>query len=292
MKKPIVLFLISILPPLLLTACNHTAPPGYPFMKANNENTILVADRLENTLFSYDTNSCSVIEKMNANYSVYADNPLYNYGAIGHNTQNNYSIISLTDHEATIELRLPADEAIVPLAFSKDYLFFMRARAGTSGINVVRYDPASHKLINYTHLTEPMKSAAICGHTLYYTVLNEEHAYSLFKTDCDDPDALPEMVRYVIGRSEIYAQGNDLYLTDNKFLFCDFKRFEKGLLNYFIGEKYLLQYVDNIDSIDAVIIDTETGETLKRAANILGVTANDQEIIMYCQNSLERFQYQ
>jgi hypothetical protein len=91
---------------------------------------------------------------------------------------------------------------------------------------------------------------------------------------------------------DVFTQGNNLYLSDRESIFCGEKRFSLGYENYFIGDKYLLQYISAFDGRrEARIIDTETEKIVKRAPDILGVTAIGDEIIMYCEGSIERFKY-
>lgn len=293
-RIPIVLSIFSVLALLSLSACARPSSntPRYPFIMNGNENAVLLIDRIQKSELAYDTKTWEVTDRMNPDYTIYADNPLYNYYTIGHSSQNNFSIFSLVDQRISIELSLPAHEAIFPLAFSEDYLFFLKTQDNVMNKTIVRYDPTAHSLIEYKNLQGMISFGALCDKTLYYTVFTEVgHSYTLYKVDCTDPDAQPQLVQEGMNRGEIYAQGSKLFLTDNKFIYSGSTKFKKEELNYFIGEKYLLQYVDNGKSDDAVVINTETGDTVKKASNILGVSVVDNEIILYCQGAIERFQY-
>ncbi|MCL1790507.1 MAG: hypothetical protein FWG40_03980 [Peptococcaceae bacterium] len=291
--------LVSILISMLLTACTKTTVSPYPFVEAKGENTILLIDRINETQFSYDTETYQVVETMDPKYTVYPGDLVHPFHTVGPTPQTSsapiqtgYCIINLQEKQVTIEQLLSAGEIIYPLAFSDNHLFFMKSQAGTSLKDVVRYDPATNTLTEYPHLQGYITYGAVSGDTLYYTVFTEiGQSYTLYQADCTDENTRPQMVRDGLNRTEIYTQGNDLYLADNRYLYCGEKRLRKESLNYFIGDKYLLQYVASGTEFDAVILNTETGETVKRAPGILGVSATDKEIIMYCQGDIERFQH-
>ncbi|MDR2736158.1 MAG: hypothetical protein LBB49_01170 [Gracilibacteraceae bacterium] len=299
MKKPKVLSAIilpaAILLSLLLTACDRTPAPPYPFVKAANKNTILVVDRIHKTQFSYNLETFEAVENMSPNYTIHAGDPQYPFHTIGPDLQTalraDFSIINVQDRQVAVELGLPTGETIYPLAFSDSYLFFIKTEAGSSIKTVVRYDAATATLTEYPHLEGLISFGAVGGDTLYYTVFSEIESYSLYQADCTDVNAQPQLVRDGLNRGEVYVQGETLYLSDKRYLYSDQKRFRQEALNYFIGDTCLLQYIETANGYNAVIIDTETGETVKQAANFLGFSTTGNEIIMYCQGAIERFPY-
>ena len=282
---------------LSLTACNHTAnSPAYPFAEVRSGNSVLTIDPIRQTQISYDTAIHDTDAIMSSDYTVYVGNPSINCYVIGPGTGGAgtqcFSIFSLDDRQVSVKLSLPAGEAIYPLAFSDRYLFFLKSGVDMLDSTVVRYDPTTQTLTEYSNLRGIILSGAICGNTLYYIIFNEVgHSYTLWQADASNADARPEVIRDAMNRSDIYAQGEDLYLTDNRYLYHGDKKFHHELRNYFIGEKYLLQYVENNAGIDVVIVDTDTGETAAQAPDILGISVDGDEIVLYCRGTVERFRY-
>ena len=313
MKKILVLLsaIAIVLLVLILSACDNISKTqdvvDVAFIEAANENSILLVHRFDARVISYDITTYQVNNRMSRynSFIVYSGNPEYGYHTAGDSIDYGFSIISLGEKRVNTELRMQPNEAIHPLAFSGEYLFFFKTRYEKPGVildqYIVRYDPVSHILVEYetmrevgdTNMRGSITSGAIVDDKLYYTVYNEiNDTFYLYETNCSDAGTVPRVQKDNLEWGYIYSQGKDLYLSDRVSIFCGDKKFTRQSENYFIGDKYLLQYVNTFDAhLDAVITDTETGKVVKTARDILDATAVENEIVLYCEGHIERFQY-
>lgn len=316
MKMTATLSTMVLLILTFLSACGQTKPLDNPqekpqdvvFIEAANENSIILVQRFDGRLISYDTKTQQVNKWMNRYkaFFIHSNNPEYNYHTAGDSYDYGFSIISVGEKQITVELQMQSNEAIHTLAFSEEYLFFIKTLYQEPGVildqYVVRYDPAAHNIIEYRNLRElrhdgqrgSISSGAIINDRLYYSIYNEDSdTYSIYEADCADKETMPQIWQDNLEWGDVYSQGQDLYLSDKTSIFCGDKRFPRQAENYFIGDKYLLQYVNTFDArLLGAIIDTETGKTvIQTTNNIMGVKVIDNEIIMYCEGAIERFQY-
>lgn len=155
----------------------------------------------------------------------------------------------------------------------------------------MKFDKNEKKLIEYTNAHGLISYGTVIGNKLYYTVYNEiDDNFSLYSLLRDDFDSVPELEKEDLKDGRIYSQGDVLYFTDKDTIFSDNKEFKNEAQNYFIGENYLVQYqIQNDGSINANLIDTDTGKNVFNAKNIVDFKVTDKEIIFYCYGSIEKY---
>jgi hypothetical protein len=220
----------------------------YPLsFKPKTSDSILLVDRFAQKIVSYNTKKYHVDNKMDAeNYMIYDFNPEYKYYTAGHSINLGFKIIVINNSVSIIQ-NMKSNEGIFPLAISEKYFFFIKSTYDSDSMeinrNIVIYNKEKNILIEYLNISGLISYGALIDSTLYFTVyIEEKNNYSLYSVSCEDPNDIPILLQIDLQGGEIFAQGNILYLTDHTNILSEKDSYVKEPINYFIKDKYLLQY--------------------------------------------------
>jgi len=291
-------FLYALLLCLVLSACNINDTGNYKsvdiYIKPVSKDSILLVDRFSQKMVSYNLKNYNVEKRMNiVNHMIYEFSPQAGYMTAGHSIDLGFEIITINSVVQTVYSMKP-NEGIFPVAFYGNDYYFIKTQYDKNGIEVdrvlVKFDNENKKLIEFTNAHGLISYGTIIGNKLYYTVYNENsNNYSLYSLLRDDFNSIPELEKENLENGEIYSQGGVLYLTSKNSIISDDKEFKKESQNYFIGENYLVQYqIQKEGELYAVLINTDTGETILTAENIVDFTVSDEEIVFYCDGSVKK----
>jgi len=293
-------FIFALLLCLSLTSYNidtsdNDKSPQDVYIDPVSSDSILLVDRFSQKLVSYNTKKYTVEKRMNAlNHMIYEFSPLARYMTSGHSINFGFEIISIDSVVHTVYSMKP-NEGIFPLAYYSDDYYFIKSQYDKYGVEtdrvLVKFDYIKNKLIEYTHAHGLVSYGTVIDDKLYYTVYNENNDdYTLYSLLRDDFDSIPKLEKESLENGEIFSQGGVLYVTNRKSIISDNKQFKKETQNYFIGENYLVQYqIQKDDTLDAVVIDTSTGEKIFTAENIVDFNVSNEEIIFYCEGCIKKY---
>ncbi|HEY8421792.1 MAG TPA: hypothetical protein VIL05_08650 [Thermoclostridium sp.] len=295
-----VYFLYSLLLCLVLTSCGIDTmginkSPENVYIKPVSKDSILLVDRFSQKLVSYNSKNYTVEKKMNiVNYMIYEFSPQACYMTAGHSIDLGFEIITINPVVQTVYSMKP-NEGIFPVAFYGDDYYFIKTQYDENGIEtdrvLVKFDKDSNKLIEFSNAHGLISYGTIIDNKLYYTVYDEsKNNYILYSLVRDDFNSIPKLEKENLESGEIYSQGGVLYLTNKNSIFSDKREFKKASQNYFIGENYLIQYqIQKEGNLYAVLINTDTGETVFTAENIVDFNISDEEITFYCDGSIKKY---
>ena len=257
------------------------------FLEAKNDGDILLFDRWNKKMCLYNTNTFQVQERMNIdNFMIYEFPEVCPYYTAGHNIDNHFQVIKMSNKTVETILRLSETEGIFPLSFSGEYMFFIKIDYDNSNTeknrSLVKYDKMENKLIEFSNVHGLVSYGSIINSTLYYTCYNEEDdTYSLFSTDCDNSSAKPNLEQSGLNAGEIFSQNGELFISDKENIFSDNKTFKKASENYFVGDKYLVQYfVDKLGDLSIDVINTINEEKIFSKSNVVGFFVTDDHLAL------------
>jgi len=267
-------------------------------IKPVSQDSILLIDRFGYKIFSYNTKTFQIEKRLNAvNYMIYEFSPDCLYYSAGHSIDLGFSVFKITQQTSTVLKKMPDNEGIFPLAQSDKYMFFIRCIYDKRSIeisrHIVKYDLENNTFEEFGNPEGLISYGAIIGEILYYTVYNErENNYTLFSVSCSDSTATVNKVKDNLEGGEIFSQGKTLYITDGSSIISENAKFKKESENYFIGSNILVQYqIQKNGDLSAIVTDTETGNRVYSAENIVDFAVSDSEITFYCVGAIKTFKF-
>lgn len=298
MRKLITCFIVFLL--VILTGCNQKSEITSLYPCADGQNTILLYDRFNYQIFSYNVEKMDVEEKRKAdNLIQYEFSTPCEYFSSGNCIIDKFSIIKLENNKVIELLKVQTGKRLFPVAASGNNIFFGLCTHTEDDFNkvLVKYDKDNNCLIEYPNVNGRICKGTIIGDKLFYTtyekVDRQTSTYSLYSVNFYDKNAEPHLEMQDLELDDIYSQGGRLYLTNEKYIYSqDGKKFLKGCQNYFIGDNLLVQYFIN-SSAEMIlkITDTNTNEILFTVPKILGFEVKENQIVAYCYKKIETFNF-
>ncbi len=269
----------------------------YPICK--NENSIILYDRYSEKLLSYNTETYNVEERSNIqNFMQYEFNSGSDLYTAGNSLTNGFEVIQVKDKEIEVlyTMQDQESEAIFPLASHDGYDLFIVSEYDELGREtdrkVVAYNMDT--FIEYPEIEGLISFGAILNDTLYYTVyMDEVTNYALYKIDLKDVHSEPIFLEDGLEVGELYVHGGELFKSSFKKIFSDSKSFERMPLNYFDDSTHALIQIFPTEEANLVlsVINTKTDEVMTRVTNIVDFKIQDESIVVYTLEGIEKIQF-
>lgn len=305
MKK--LLLILSCIMLCGLMGCNdgretihHTETADYDWLPdAKNENEILLYDKYDQRILSYDKNRHEVITKNNTqNYMQFEFNDLKtDIYTTGHSMENHYKIIRKKDDSVSVLYEMGRDDAVFPLAYKNDKcMYFLKTSYDYDGNEiykervVCKFDIKNRQLKELDCTKGFLTSyGVIIDDWLYLTVFNEEDSdYTLYKMDIHHEDELV-LTGKGLASGEIYSNNGKLWVSDNADIYDyenDSVRFPKKALNYFYLDHLFQISVNSDGDLELTIINTATGETEYKIDGIVDFRVKNNKVFIYTSETI------
>jgi len=300
MKKIICVLLVALLTVLSscsdknLTTDNNQAD-DFTAVKPQTEDSILLINRFTLKMVSYNTKTFTTeISYNNLNDLVYEFDPCCKYYTAGNSSELGFAIFELNDKSFYRVMEIKQNEGIFPLAYTENHYFFIKytydEQLAVIDTALVEYIPSKNQLVEFKNINGLITEGTVIGDILYYTVYDEKNDYyTLYSVLWKDKNATPKMEKN-LECDEIYSQNGELFISNKEYITSETKKFKKESENYFIGSNFLVQYQIQKDAgLYAILTDTQTGEKLFFAENIVDFKLSDSVITFYCEGAIKAF---
>lgn len=297
-----ILFLLCF---ISLVACGKTEKNDNKQTKEDwlpnieNSNQILLYDRFDQRILTYDTTKFSVIKKNNTlNYFQFEFNePFLSIFTTGHSVTNNFKIIEIKDNNINILYTMKENEAIFPLAYKDDNnIFFIKYYYDSENVEkkdlrvVCKFDLETKQIIEIEQTKGLLiSSGTIYDNCLYFTAYNSTtDNFNLYKLDFSNNKL--NLMFDDLKAPDIYNDSNELWISNEEFIFSRNKKFVKQSLNYFYQNKLIQIGVNSKNSLSIYITDVQSRELEYSFDEIVDFRINDRTIIIYANYFIEEIE--
>ncbi len=285
-----ILFLLFFISIVTYGKIDHVGDKKYWLPSVENSNEILLYDRFDQRIFTYDTTTFSVIEKnKELNYFQYEFNqPFLNIFTTGHSIKNNFKIIEIKDNNINTLYTMKENEAIFPLAYKDDNnIFFIKSYYDSENSEIkdlrviCKFNLETKQLIEIEETKGLMTSdGTIHNNCLYFTTYNiDKDNFTLYKIDLFNNKL--SFILDDLKKSDIYNNGNELWLSDEEFIYSGDKKFDKKRFNYFYEGKLIQIELNDKNSLSIYITDIQNEELEHYFDEIVDFRINDRIITIY-----------
>lgn len=261
---------------------------------AKNDNEILLYDKFDQRILSYDTKTNRIVTKNETiNYLQYEFNDLTcNIYTTGHSIKNHFKIIEKEEKEIKVLYEMEENEAIFPLFYENyENMYFLKTLYKDTGEEiyeervVCKFNAKTKELAEL----EETKGIRICAATLvdkilYMTVYDSKvDKYELYQMDATIEKGI-DIVSEGLLSENIYSNNGILWVSDNTEIYNynnEQNCFAKRTLNYFSGNQLLQIGANTNGDLQLIITDIKTNEIEDTIDNIIDVRISDGKIYVY-----------
>lgn len=271
---------------------------------AKSENELLLYNKYEQKIVSYDKSTHEVIDVNNAdNYVQYGFNNLdTNIYTTGHSTENDFKIVRMNEKDTEVLYEMNKNEAIFPLAYqNEENMYFMKYTydndyAELYDQRVICKFNAKTKQLEDVEATRGLQTCygVIVDDLLYFTIykgMDKENYYELYKMDINTKDKV-ELVNDKMIEGQIYNNNGKLWVSDKDYIY-DYEdnanKFPKKFLNYFYNNTLFQIDANNNYDLELTVTDTTTREIIKTYDTIIDFTVKDNNVTVYTLEETESF---
>lgn len=300
MKKIILLLCCILL--CGLTGCenkqeksNDDLEKNYEWLpSAKSDNEILLYDRYDQRIVSYDKSNHLVKEKNTTqNYMQFEFNNLEtNIYTTGHSIKNHYKIIEKGDSKINTLYEMEENEAIFPFAYQdENNMYFLKTSYDSDGNEIYKeriicqFEMKSKQLKEIKSTKGLLASnGVIIDDLLYFTVYNEaNNNYDLYSLNINNIDKV-ELISKGLVTGEVYNHNGELWVSDKNKIY-NYKdnsvQFSKKILNYFYLDKLFQIDINNEGDLELTITNITTKKIENTFDKIVDVRVQNNEIYVY-----------
>lgn len=258
-------------------------------------NSKIIYNRVSNRLVTYNTLDKTVEQDFNIlNFMQYSFSNQSKYYTSGHSYENGFEILKVNNNKIEHIYRPKDSEkvAIFPFASNNNINIYSFVTYDSNNKEMNRYLIELQKennLINYKEVDGLITSGVIIKDKLYYTVYNVENdKFSLYNITLGNYNDKPSLVTTNLESGDIFNCNDELYLSDEKYIYNDNNKFNKKHTNLFIKDNLIQMYINEKGSVILEVYNITKQKIIKKYSDAIGYDINNNELTIYCYGNMEK----
>ena len=253
---------------------------------SDNANTVILLDRYEQKLFSFDTKTNKVIEKTNIeNNFIYEFPTSSNYYTSGNSDHNDFNIFKIDNNNVKIIKKMDKNIGIFPLAIADDSMFFIMenyANEGKEGRTIALFDDNGELIQEFPETFGLINGGVVIRDILYYSSYNEkDDVYDIYSLNYQVDDK-PSLIKKNVKSGELFSYHNELIYSDDDNIYIKEEKYVKGVQNYIEGNLLIRYIIDEKSDLNIEIININDDSTICSGKNVLDYKIQAEKITLYC----------